>query len=183
MHCRNRRKQREIIVSIYVYGSQKFNTLPELDAQRLKLTFPQAILKHEARGYIPPEEWDNGIPAILINYDFSGNSDRGDYASDSYYLNLRSGLNLGAWRFRDYSTWSRSGNSPGKIAHVSSTLQRVIIPFKSELTLGDTRSSSDVFDSVSIRGAKLESDENMLPDSQSGFCPPLCAVLLKAMLR
>ncbi|EEV5554243.1 fimbrial biogenesis outer membrane usher protein, partial [Escherichia coli] len=36
---------------------------PELDAQRLKLTFPQAILKHEARGYIPPEEWDNGIPA------------------------------------------------------------------------------------------------------------------------
>lgn len=155
---------------------------PELDAQRLKLTFPQAILKHEARGYIPPEEWDNGIPAILINYDFSGNSDRGDYASDSYYLNLRSGLNLGAWRFRDYSTWSRSGNSPGKIAHVSSTLQRVIIPFKSELTLGDTWSSSDVFDSVSIRGAKLESDENMLPDSQSGFAP-LCAVLLKAMLR
>ncbi|EIH8187576.1 fimbrial biogenesis usher protein [Escherichia coli] len=144
---------------------------PELDAQRLKLTFPQAILKHEARGYIPPEEWDNGIPAILINYDFSGNSDRGDYASDSYYLNLRSGLNLGAWRFRDYSTWSRSGNSPGKIAHVSSTLQRVIIPFKSELTLGDTWSSSDVFDSVSIRGAKLESDENMLPDSQSGFAP------------
>lgn len=65
---------------------------------------------------------------------------------------------------------------------MSSTLQRVIIPFKSELTLGDTWSSSDVFDSVSIRGAKLESDENMLPDSQSGFAP-LCAVLLKAMLR
>lgn len=40
---------------------------PELDAQRLKLTFPQAILKHEARGYIPPEEWDNGIlPFLLI---------------------------------------------------------------------------------------------------------------------
>lgn len=54
---------------------------------------------------------------------------------------------------------------------MSSTLQRVIIPFKSELTLGDTWSSSDVFDSVSIRGAKLESDENMLPDSQSGFAP------------
>ncbi|HGX4025234.1 TPA: fimbrial biogenesis usher protein [Escherichia coli] len=145
--------------------------MPELDAQRLKLTFPQAIIKRDARGYIPPEQWDNGITAFLLNYDFSGNNDRGDYSSNNYYLNLRAGINIGAWRFRDYSTWSRGSNSAGKLEHISSTLQRVIIPFRSELTLGDTWSSSDVFDSVSIRGIKLESDENMLPDSQSGFAP------------
>lgn len=78
--------------------------MPELDAQRLKLTFPQAIIKRDARGYIPPEQWDNGITAFLLNYDFSGNNDRGDYSSNNYYLNLRAGINIGAWRFRDYST-------------------------------------------------------------------------------
>ena len=41
--------------------------MPELDAQRLKLTFPQAIIKRDARGYIPPEQWDNGITAFLLN--------------------------------------------------------------------------------------------------------------------
>lgn len=112
--------------------------MPELDAQRLKLTFPQAIIKRDARGYIPPEQWDNGITAFLLNYDFSGNNDRVDYSSNNYYLNLRAGINIGAWRFRDYSTWSRGSNSAGKLEHISSTLQRVIIPFRSELTLGDT---------------------------------------------
>jgi outer membrane usher protein FimD/PapC len=43
-----------------------------------------------------------------MNYSFSGanaearNNDTKD--SDTYYLNLRSGINLGAWRFRNYST-------------------------------------------------------------------------------
>lgn len=149
---------------------------PELDAQRLKLSFPQAILKHDARGYIPPEQWDNGITALLLNYDFSGNNDRGDSGSDSYFLNLRSGFNIGAWRFRDYSTWSQSSQSGGNVEHVSSTLQRVIVPLKSELTMGDTYSSSEVFDSVGLRGVKLESDDNMLPDSQSGFAPTVRGV-------
>lgn len=149
---------------------------PELDAQRLKLSFPQAIMNNSARGYIAPEQWDNGIPAFLLNYDFSGSNDRGDDASSNYYLNLRSGFNLGAWRFRDYSTWSRSDSSQGKWEHASSTLQRVIIPLRSELTLGDAYTSSDVFDSIGFRGVKLESDENMLPDSQSGFAPTVRGV-------
>ncbi len=29
---------------------------------------------NHARGYIPPELWDNGITAGLINYNFTGNN-------------------------------------------------------------------------------------------------------------
>lgn len=52
----------------------------------------------------------------------------------------------------------------------------MIIPLRSELTLGDAYTSSDVFDSIGFRGVKLESDENMLPDSQSGFAPTVRGV-------
>ena len=50
-------------------------------------------MQNSARGYIPPEQWDEGIPAALLNYSFTGNRGSED---DSYYLNLQSGLNYGA---------------------------------------------------------------------------------------
>lgn len=69
------------------------------DQQRLNLSIPQAALNSQARGYVSPDKWDAGIPALLMNYSFSGantearnNDSKG---SDTYYLNLRSGANLG----------------------------------------------------------------------------------------
>ncbi len=59
-------------------------------SMRLNISLPQASLLNSARGYIPPEEWDEGIPAALINYSFTGS--RGT-DSDSYFLSLLSGLN------------------------------------------------------------------------------------------
>ncbi|HDX8833530.1 TPA: fimbrial biogenesis outer membrane usher protein, partial [Klebsiella oxytoca] len=71
--------------------------------QRLYLTVPQAFMGNRARGYIPPELWDHGINAGLLNYNFTGNNVHNDIGGSSNYayLNLQSGLNLGAWRLRD----------------------------------------------------------------------------------
>ncbi|MCR2674151.1 fimbria/pilus outer membrane usher protein, partial [Salmonella enterica] len=49
--------------------------------------------------------------------------------------------------------------------------QRNIIRLKSLLTLGESSSPSDVFDSVSFRGAQLASDDDMLPESLRGYAP------------
>lgn len=56
-------------------------------------------MSNQARGYIAPEYWDNGITAALLNYDFSGNRVRDSYGgtSDYAYLNLKTGLNIGSW--------------------------------------------------------------------------------------
>ena len=69
------------------------------DQQRLNLSIPQAALNSQARGYVSPDKWDAGIPALLMNYSFSGantearnNDSKG---SDTYYLNLRSGQTWG----------------------------------------------------------------------------------------
>ncbi|ALR78154.1 fimbrial biogenesis usher protein [[Enterobacter] lignolyticus] len=152
----------------------------DFEHQQLNLSVPQAAMRNSARGYIPPEQWDEGINALLFNYSFTGSnsSDRseGGTADNSYFLGLNSGLNMGAWRLRDYSTWNYDSSSEdGKSdwQHINTYAQRDVIPLKGELTLGDSYTPSDVFDSLAFRGAQLASDDNMLPDSLRGFAPTL----------
>lgn len=54
---------------------------------------------------------------------------------------------------------------------VNTYLQRDIQRLQGQLTLGDSYTPSDIFDSVQFRGAQLASDDNMLPDSLRGFAP------------
>lgn len=65
---------------------------------RLNITIPQIALLSSAHGYIPPEEWDEGIPALLLNYNFTGNRGNGN---DSYFFSEFSGINIGPWRLRN----------------------------------------------------------------------------------
>ncbi|MDR8345475.1 fimbria/pilus outer membrane usher protein, partial [Acinetobacter baumannii] len=102
-----------------------------------------AFMGNHARGYIPPELWDNGITAGLINYNFTGNNAHNTTGGSSRYayLNLQSGLNIGAWRLRDNSTWSYSSggstsSNENRWQHVNSWLERDITPLRSRLTLG-----------------------------------------------
>ncbi|WP_269935007.1 fimbrial biogenesis usher protein [Serratia liquefaciens] len=146
-----------------------------ISRQRLDINLPQAALLRDARGYIPPNQWDNGIPAALFNYNLNGgnplNGGAGNNNSSNYYANLRSGINLGAWRLRDYSTWNYSQRQGSRWSHISTTLSRPMVALRSELTLGDGNTPSDVFDSLPFRGLQLASDDSMLPDSLRGFAP------------
>ena len=147
----------------------------DFQRMRLGISIPQAAMRNDVRDYISPERWDNGINAGLLNYSFSGNSSHGRYGnSSSQYLNLNSGLNLGAWRFRDYRIWNAYNNKYADFhqwQHIKSYAARTIIPLRSELTLGDSNTSSDVFDSLGIRGAQIATDDSMYPDSLRGFAP------------
>ncbi|HDS9726214.1 TPA: fimbrial biogenesis outer membrane usher protein, partial [Enterobacter bugandensis] len=70
----------------------------EFGAQRLVLTIPQAAVAMQARGYVPPEQWDNGIAALMLNYSLSGANSWARQGSgtdsSSQYANLRPGLNI-----------------------------------------------------------------------------------------
>ncbi|MBV6817992.1 fimbrial biogenesis outer membrane usher protein [Rahnella sp. PD12R] len=144
-------------------------------AQQLLISMPQAAVSQAARGYVPPEQWDNGITALLLNYSITGasNSARNDTAqdNDSQYVNLRPGANIGPWRLRNYSTYSRSSTGQDQWDTVYTYAQRNIIALKSQMTLGDSSSPADVFDSVPFRGGQLASDDDMMPDSMKGYAP------------
>lgn len=147
------------------------------EKQRLDLSIPQISMKNDARGYIPPDRWDEGINALTLNYNFTGNESTvyGNKQSDKF-LSLQSGINLGAWRLRDSSSWNSTSSDKSHtsdIQHISTYVERTIVPFKAELVAGDTSTPSDVFDSNPIRGIQISSDDNMLPDSQKGFAPTI----------
>ncbi len=143
--------------------------------QRLDISIPQAYMDNMARGYINPDLWDDGITAGILNYSYSG----GNYKykndnSSSHFLNLRSGINFGPWRLRDYSTILYNSNTEGskyKFTHLFATLGRDIKSIKSRVLIGDTTTSSDLFDSINFRGVVLSSESSMEPDSLRNYSP------------
>ncbi|WP_311197552.1 fimbria/pilus outer membrane usher protein, partial [Pseudomonas protegens] len=150
----------------------------DVGQQRLNLTVPQAFMENQVRGYISPGLWDHGINAGLINYNFTGSNARLDSGGTTNYayLSLQSGINVGAWRLRNNTSWNYTDGGglstyENKWQHINSWLERDVIPFRSRLTLGDRYTSGDVFEGINFRGVQLASDENMLPDSQKGFAP------------
>lgn len=102
----------------------KLNAIPQasaeflFSAQRLVISIPQAALSPQARGYVPPEMWDEGITAAMLNYSLSGSNNRARNGngsdSNSQYANLRPGINIGPWRLRNYTTWSRDSKGNDK---------------------------------------------------------------------
>jgi outer membrane usher protein len=146
----------------------------DFSSQRLKLFFPQAYVKNSVRGYIPPEEWDEGINAGLLDYTLTGSKGND---SSNYYLNLTSGLNLGAWRLRNNGAWTYSDYTgryrQQKWQNISTYAERTLIPLKSELILGDSSSAGDIYDSLGFRGVRIYTSDPMYPDSQQGFAPTI----------
>ena len=48
----------------------------QFSAQRLVISIPQAAIDLPARGYVSPEQWDEGITAAMLNYSLSGANSR-----------------------------------------------------------------------------------------------------------
>lgn len=157
------------LLSDYIpHASSRF----DFNLQRLDISIPQAALTSKAQGSIDPELWDQGLPAAFLNYSVSGSNTHNDNlfsAPDNYY-NLRSGLNLGEWRLRNYSTYD-SRNGKKTWANLDTFIQRDIQALKGQFIAGDSSTPSDVFNSVLFSGVQLSSDDNMHPDSLKGFAP------------
>lgn len=141
--------------------------------RRLDISIPQEYVQQSAQGTVSPDEWDDGLPAAFLNYAYTGASSHSDYrngSEQSNYLNLRSGVNMGAWRLRNNSSWSDAEQSR-HWNNISTYVQRDVKSMKAQFVAGDSYTPSDVFDSFAFRGAQIMSDDNMLPESQRGFAP------------
>jgi len=140
---------------------------------KLNVSAPQIVLRREARGYVDPSLWENGITAGLLDYSYNGYRLQSAVGggNTSHYLSLRAGLNLGAWRLRYHATANKNSAGGSRYHGNTATLERGLPSLKSRLTVGDTHTDGQVFDSVRFRGVRLDSDERMRPDSQRGFAP------------
>lgn len=144
-------------------------------AQQLVLGIPQVALRPQLRGIAPEALWDDGIPAFLLNW--QANAGRSEYrgygkrVTDSYWVSLQPGINIGPWRVRNLTTWNRSSGQSGKWESSYIRAERGLNGIKSRLTLGEDYTPSDIFDSVPFRGAMMSSDESMVPYNLREFAP------------
>ncbi|MDY1039078.1 fimbria/pilus outer membrane usher protein [Lelliottia sp. CFBP8978] len=144
----------------------------DFSAMTLHLSIPQAAIAANGRDYIAPSRWDDGVSVLFTDYTFSGsqNEDSEHNTTDNQYLNIRSGANLGGWRVRNYSTWSKTDDAD-KWETINTYVQHDLDTLKAQFTGGENSTKGEVFDSLQYRGVNIASDEEMLPYSQRGFAP------------
>ncbi|WP_256583191.1 MULTISPECIES: fimbria/pilus outer membrane usher protein [Pseudomonas] len=139
----------------------------------LDISVPQIALRRDAAGYVSPEEWDRGINAGILNYQFSTaqtrSNTRGSSSQTSLYAN--GGFNLGDWRFRSSSSFRQDSQGSSLWQRSNTYAQRDLTSIKGTLSLGESFTPGDMFDSVPFRGMQLASDMAMLPDSMQGYAP------------
>jgi outer membrane usher protein len=140
--------------------------------QRLDVSLPQASMTRQPRGYVAPRFWDEGVDAALLEYHAHVFRNQGpDQAFTSGYLGLQTGINFGAWRLRHRGSFTHESRTGNRYQAIQTSVQRSLVPLKSQLVLGDAFTDGAVFDSFAFRGIQLASDDRMHPESQRGYAP------------
>ncbi|WP_283777122.1 fimbria/pilus outer membrane usher protein [Pseudomonas sp. RC4D1] len=148
---------------------------------RLYVQVPQVFVNKERRSNLAHEKtWQKSISAFYSNYNLSGSEyvvKKGDAENvSSNFLSLQSGVNVGDWRLRNFSTGSYSDKSEARWRSNSTYLKRTLYSIASELTLGASNTQADIFDSISYRGVQLESDDYVADVNSSGFAPLITGI-------
>lgn len=144
----------------------------------LHLSIPQISMDNLPRGYVAPEMLDTGVPVVFVNYNanqyhvsYKGDSHLKN--SDSSYINMNIGANLGLWRYRQQTFFTKQSGVGSNIKTTNHYVQRSILPLQSELLLGESFTSGQYFSGIGFKGFSLKSDDRMLPDSRRGYAPSI----------
>ncbi|MDF1217063.1 fimbria/pilus outer membrane usher protein, partial [Escherichia coli] len=159
------------------YSSVTFNQ----GEGRVDIRVPQAFMGRAAQLRSAPDTWENGVPALLIDYTLTGNrNDSDDYSSRSLYASARLGLNLGPWRLRtsgnysQYLTDSRwSHDRSENTSFYNTYLERDINALRASLRIGDVSTGGMILDSVNFRGVRLYSNDDMLNSRLRNYSPSI----------
>lgn len=152
--------------------------------QQLLITAPQAAMNVASQSeMIDPSLWDNGVNALRMSYsgyvyhteNHSNNAETD--SSDTAYLSLNSGVNLGKWRFYSFDTFNKS-QTGWEENHDRAYAERDIAPLVSRFTAGDVyaSTSSDVLGILPLRGVALETNNQMLPANTFSYAPVIRGV-------
>ncbi|WP_445224724.1 fimbria/pilus outer membrane usher protein [Erwinia sorbitola] len=150
----------------------------------LSITVPQVNIINRPRGYIDPNRWDAGVPTIFLDYNsnmyrgFTG-AKHGERLKNVIYtgnLGMKAGINLKGWRFRKRMNVNLSSRGESYTQNLVGYAQTDITRLQSQLTIGDSNTRGEVFDSYNIRGIVLQSDERMLPEGLRNYVPILRGV-------
>ncbi|WP_321959038.1 fimbria/pilus outer membrane usher protein [Burkholderia cenocepacia] len=144
-----------------------FNTL------RLDLSIAQISLRRQARGYVAPDQWTAGVPVAMLGYNANVYNSRasGGQGLTQGYVGVDGGFNFDRWHFRHSGSFNWDDRGSRHYENSATYVQRNLPSWSSQLVIGDSYTSGDLFDSTSFRGVRVFTDDRMLPESQRGFAP------------
>ncbi len=167
------------------------NSLPglllrgDLATSSLYVSIPQAYMEYTSPNWDPPSRWDDGISALLLDYNVNANTTRsyiGGSDSSSVNSNGVTGINLGAWRFRaDWQsrythTTGRQGSNQTDFTWNRFYAYRALSALKAKLVLGEDYLASNIFDGFRFLGASLQSELSMMPPNLRGYAPEITGI-------
>ena len=145
----------------------------------LILHVPDRALEKRSNELAHESLWDDGINALMLNYDAKGyyRETKGSGVSgDSWYLSVAPGFNIGSWRFRQSGIWRQDYYGRSSWQSNQAYAETDIRPLKSKLLAGESSTGSDIFDSVPFTGVKLATSESMIPYHDRAFSPAVRGV-------
>ncbi|HEY3591013.1 MAG TPA: fimbria/pilus outer membrane usher protein [Buttiauxella sp.] len=149
----------------------------DLSESAMNLSVPQVWLEYSDATWLPPSHWENGIPGVLLDYNFNASVNHPTQGAEARSATVigTAGLNAGPWRLRaDYqgNYYSASdAESRHRFNWSRVYAYRAITSLRATMTMGETYISSDLFDSWRFAGASLVSDDRQLPPRMRGYAP------------
>ncbi|EUD09003.1 fimbria/pilus outer membrane usher protein [Providencia alcalifaciens] len=157
---------------------------PNLAEGILNINMPQAWLEYSDSSWLPPSRWDHGIPGLLVDYNVNAYVDTPYQGKQTQTVSYNGtiGANISAWRLRadyqgnlNHTTGIKKGtNSNWGWSRIY--MYRAIPQLQAKLTVGESYTSSDIFETWRYTGASLESDDRMLPPKLRGYAPQISGI-------
>lgn len=162
------------VVAMVPYAKEVF----DFNKRSLTLTVPQASLGPASRLRTPPRLWDEGMPAILMNYNYTGSQQNSQgRKTGSDFLGVNGQLNLLGWRVRNDLTWHQQQGGDQELSTSSTYAQRDFAALGGgTLTVGRTTSSGGGVDSVLFTGVTVASDDGMVDPKYSTYKPAITGI-------
>lgn len=149
---------------------------------RFDISIPQIAMEKNAQGYVDSSVWDRGVNAAFVSYNMSTykSYDKLNNSEDNTnaFLSLNTGANLANWQIRHNGQWkwedsTKNKDSQSTYDSISTYAQRAFPEYRGVLTLGDSFTNGDLFNSFGYRGVEFSSDDRMLPNSMLGYAPQI----------
>nr|WP_314264847.1 outer membrane usher protein [uncultured Moellerella sp.] len=154
----------------------------DLASSSLLVNVPQAYLEYSSPDWDPPARWDNGLSALMFDYNLNGSINdpkKNDQKTYSLTGNGVAGVNLGTWRFRgEWQAQSTRVTGENSQSNTDMTWNRfyayrALAALQAQFVVGEDYFNSAIFDSFRFIGAAIRTDLNMMPPNLRGYAPEI----------
>lgn len=144
----------------------------DLNKMRYDITVPQNKLIYSNYFRTPPSVWNKGIPALMLQYNYSGIHKKSkEYIYDSNFIRLNSSLNVSGWMLRNESSWMKNKDI-NEFNNLRTYINKEYDFWQGgNFSLGQVSTDGRFFDSFSFTGIKFQSEDGMLKNYFSQFAP------------